>query len=133
MTPLVIAIAGTSGAGKTTLVKRLAASLGDSVCLYLDRYPDHFLADGRPWTDLGWIDEGCRPENWFCPQFAEHIGALKCGDKVTPPDTDEPLGPARFIIVEEPLGRARPDVRELIDFAGYVSINLDVALCRPIL
>src|SRR5258708_20253954 len=113
MTPLVIAIAGTSGAGKTTLVKRLAASLGDSVCLYLDRYADHFLADGRPWTDLTWIEEGCRPENWFCPQFADNVTALICGGAVTPLGASQPVGPARFIIIEEPLGRARPDVREL--------------------
>jgi uridine kinase len=133
MPPLVIAIAGTSGAGKTTLTKRLAATLGDSVCLYLDRYPDHYLADGRPWNDLSWIEEGCNPDNWFCPQFAEHIGVLKSGGAVTTPGTHKPAGPAQFIIIEEPLGRARPDVRDLIDFATHISVPLDIALCRTVL
>src|SRR5262245_57435169 len=129
----VIAIAGASGAGKTTLVKKVAALLREAVTFYFDDYSEY-----PPDVDR-WLQEGADLKMWETPRLTEDLRRLKFG---TPLVLSEParfhreaisetkpkgiLEPARFIVIEEPFGRERPGMDTLIDFVVGLDTPLDV-------
>jgi uridine kinase len=126
--PYVIAISGPAGAGKTTLVQALADKLGGAATLFFD----DFAPDCQWWPAYGsekspgdhyrkWIAKGADPNDYVsAPKFATAIAALRSSEM-------------RFVIVEEPWGRARNETARLIDFVAHIDLPLDVALCRRLL
>jgi uridine kinase len=125
----VIAISGVSGAGKTTLVKRVAALLDDAVALHFDAYQP---VASYP-TDLaGWIDAGKDLDAWEIPQLLADLKALREGKAIALPADKGEVKPARYIILEEPSGRARFGLRALIDFVVLLDLPLEMALARKV-
>jgi uridine kinase len=124
----VIAIAGHSGAGKSTLIEHLRSRLGGANALSLDEYES---SSTYP-PSLKWIEDGADPNEFLSPQFSADIHALKNGKSVIHPETQQEIKPNRFLIIEEPFGRGREALRDLIDFVVYVDIPLEVAYIRKI-
>jgi len=125
----VIAIAGISGAGKSTLIKELVKLLGDAISLSLDEYE---TSSTYP-PAIPWLKEGADPNQFQTPQLVADIQKLKHGESIIHPETQEEIKPARFLILEEPFGRGREALRELIDFVVLVDIPLETAHARKIL
>lgn len=136
----VIAIAGASGAGKTTLVKGVAALLGEAVTFYFDDYSEY-----PPDVDQ-WLQEGGDLKLWETPRLIEDLRALKFGiplvlseaarfhrEAVGETFPNGILEPARFIVMEEPFGRERPGMETLVDFVVGLDTPLDLALARKLL
>jgi uridine kinase len=136
----VIAIAGASGAGKTTLVKEVAALLGEAVTFYFDDYSEY-----PPDVDQ-WLQEGGDLKQWETPRLTEDLRALKFGaplvlseaarfhrEAVGETHPQGILEPARFIVMEEPFGRERPGLETLVDFVVGLDTPLDLALARRLL
>lgn len=127
--PFVIAIGGPSGSGKSTVVNRTASLLGDAITLFFD---DYASVSTYP-SDIGaWIRDGANPNAWKTPRFARDLLALRQGDPISPPGGATQRASARFIVVEEPLGRERQEMREAIDLVAIVDLPLEVALARRI-
>ncbi len=125
----VIAISGVSGAGKTTLVKRVAALLDDAAALHFDDYQPVATYP----TDLaGWIAAGKDLDAWEIPQLVADLKALREGKAIALPADKGKVRPARFIILEEPSGRARSGLRALIDFVVLLDLPLEIALARKV-
>jgi uridine kinase len=125
----VIAISGTSGSGKTSLVQQVVQALGDATSFYADDYAS--LARQPP--DLGrWLDDGADPGAFENPELREALATLRDGTPLSHPRRGE-IQPARFIVMEEPFGRARPGVGELLDFVACIDIPLEIALARKLL
>jgi uridine kinase len=127
----VIAISGPSGAGKTTLVERVAAGLGDAAVVYYDRYA--VVARWHP--DIRrWVEEGCDPNTWVSiPELTADVRTLRQGRPIRPSGSAEPVLPASYVVMEEPWGRDRSELGPLIDFVAHVDIPLDISLCRKLL
>ena len=125
----VIAITGASGSGKTTLVQAAAALLGDAVPFFFDDYAQvsHYPQVER------WLAEGADPNRWQTPQMAADLRALRRGEVVTNPRTQDVVTPASYIVMEEPFGRTRAEMRDLIDFVACIDVPLEVALARRLL
>jgi uridine kinase len=125
----VIAVAGTSGAGKTSVAKATAAGFEDAVCLHFD---DYATVSSYPQDMRGWLDAGADPDEWQTPRLGEDLRSLKAGSPIEAPNGDR-IEPESFIVLEEPFGRARPDVADSIDFVALVDVPMEVALARRLL
>src|SRR5262249_42506215 len=108
MTPMsyVICIAGTSGAGKTTLTRAMACRCGNALIVSFDDYayaPPSVLPDSRRW-----IAEGADPDAWKVPNLTSDLSELRQGKPIRHPVTKLVTIPTPIIVVEEPFGRSRP-------------------------
>lgn len=131
MNRLVISVSGASGAGKTTLVRETVRRLGEGAAvLFFDAY----AATSHYPPDMGqWLRRGADPAAWRTPRLAKDLRALKEGIPVVLPDEKTRVAPAPFILLEEPFGRARPEMASLIDLAVFIDLPLEIALARRLL
>jgi len=127
--PFVIVISGPSGAGKSTMVKEVAAQLGEASML---SYDDYFHLVPHP-DILAWIEQGCDPDQWIAlPQLVADVRALREGQAIGAPGGRIVMS-SRYIVLEEPWGRDRAELRPWIDFVAHIDIPLDISLCRRLL
>jgi uridine kinase len=125
--PFVIVIGGPSGSGKTSVVQRTARLLGDAITLFFD---DYAQVSTYPSDFAVWIWDGANPNEWKTPHFTSDLTALRQGQSISPPGNATPLHPARYVVVEEPFGRERQEMHELIDLVAIIDLPLEVALAR---
>jgi uridine kinase len=121
----VIGISAVSGGGKTALTRRLAELLQDSAALYFDDYDgSSVIPDFLPW-----FEDGADYDAFKTPVFTDHIRSLKAGYAVTYPGGSK-IEPAKYILVDAPLGRVHADSGRYIDFMVFIDTPLDIAMAR---
>lgn len=126
----VIAIAGPVGAGKSTLVRGLAARLESATALYFDRYE---RMTERPIEQIrAWMEDGADLDEMPVPGLAEALQSLKLGRPVKDPLSGTQVAPARHILFETQFGRRHAQTGQHIDFLIWVDTPLDVALARKV-
>jgi len=97
----VIAIAGHSGAGKSTVIEALVSRLGNANSLCLDAYESSSTYPAA----AKWIEDGADPNEFQTPQLDADVRALKNGKSIVHPETGLESKPDCFLIIEEPFGR----------------------------
>lgn len=125
----VITVSGVSGAGKSSTVRTIAERLGNASCFYFDDYGE---AMQQPDDGLAWIADGTDLAEFVLPGFARDLQTLREGQAVTTP-TRRRVEPAPFLVVEEPFGRGRTDMANLVDFGVCIDLPMEVALARRLL
>ena len=121
----VIGISAVSGGGKTALTRKLAELLRDSVALYFDDYDESSIIPDF----LPWFEDGADYDAFEKPVFTDHILSLKSGNAVTYPGGLQ-IEPAKYILVDAPMGRVHADSGRYIDFMVYIDTPLDIAMAR---
>jgi uridine kinase len=138
-TPLIIGVAGGSGSGKTTVVRRIVESVGTDEVTVLDH--DRYYRD-RP--DLRLEDRAAlnydHPEELETDLMVRHVTALRAGRPIEAPLYDfvryqrraatETVVPRRAIIVEGILIFSDPALRELMDVKVFVDTDADTRFIR---
>ena len=127
---LVVGISAVAGGGKTALAARLAEKLPNAVALFFDDYEESSV---MPESFRSWFEEGADYDAFVTPLFTEHIQLLKDGMAVTSPVTGARIGPAKYIVVDAPLGRVHTDSGRYFDFMVFIDTPLDVAMARRLL
>jgi uridine kinase len=121
--PFVVAVSGTSGAGKSAVVEGIASALALSgrhaVALHFDDYAD---VSQLPEDLVDWMERGANPDEWRTDRL---VTALVTRIDGAEPDT--------VILVEEPFGRARTPMRSLSDLAIHIDLPLGISLARRLL
>jgi len=123
----VVAVSGTSGAGKTTVVDQAAAMLANSARLQFDQY---VTLGNDIATIKAWLARGADPNELKTPEFAADLRRLRAGETVAAANGRGTVRPADVVIVEEPFGRTRLELAPLIDFAVHLDVPPDIALAR---
>jgi len=124
---VVIAIAGPSGGGKTTLVQAVAALLDQATQVYFD---DYDVTSIYPADMAAWLANDADPNDWKTPQLRSDVQALRMGSDVLHPNGTTVLRPTRYLVVEEPFGRERQEMAALLDFVAVIDVPLEIALAR---
>ena len=137
---LVIGIAGGTGSGKTTLMKRLLERFGNDVTvLSHDNY--YYRRDDMP------FEERCKvnydePAALETDLMTQHLDALRRGQAIDCPvydfaqhnrsDKTTRIEPRPVIIVEGILIFENKPLRDLMDIKIFVDTDADIRLCRRI-
>ena len=137
--PLVIAIAGGSGSGKTTIAQSVVDIVGSNVVARLPhdayyRRQAHLSYEER--TKINYD----HPDSLESELLVEHIGALRSGRAIERPvydfstHTRAPetvhVEPEPVILVEGILVLAEPEIREQMDLRIYIDTDSDLRLMR---
>jgi uridine kinase len=124
----VICIAGTAGSGKTTLAHKISKQLYGAPLLSLDDYFE-FL-EGWPKDIRQWLDKGGKMSNLSNPKMIQDIKSLLDGNSIIHPKTKEEISSKRFIMIEDPSGKERPELAALIDYLVFIDLPEDIGLLR---
>jgi uridine kinase len=139
--PLIIAVVGGTGSGKTTVARAIHDSLGGGAVL-LDQdayYRDlaHLTLDERRQVNFD------HPDSIDTELLIRHLEALAAGEAIEKPTYDfaahtraaqrERVEPSEVIIVEGILLLTDPRLRELFDIRIFVDVGDDVRFIRRLL
>jgi len=139
MVPIVIGVAGGSGSGKTTVVRRIIDSIGHDQVAVLDH--DRYYRDRN---DLRLEERAAlnydHPDALETDLMVRHVVELKGGRPVEVPSYDfsrharlsstETVSPRRAIIVEGILVFADAPLRALMDIKIFVDTDSDTRFIR---
>ncbi len=137
--PLVIGVAGGSGSGKTTVVRRIIESIGDDQVTVLEQ--DRYYRDRN---DLRLEERAAlnydHPDSLETDLLVRHVLELRAGRAVEVPSYDfarharQPVTqaalPRKAIIVEGILIYADADLRKLMDVKVFVDADDDTRFIR---
>ncbi len=137
--PVVIGVAGGSGSGKTTVVRRIVESMGDDQVVLLEHdryYHDHPELRLEERAALNYD----HPDSLETELMVRHVNELRSGRGVELPaydfarharrHTTDPAVPRRIIIVEGILIFADAPLRELMDVKVFVDTDDDTRFIR---
>ncbi|HET7199155.1 MAG TPA: hypothetical protein VFI86_10830 [Burkholderiales bacterium] len=125
----VVAVAGPTGAGKSSLAGALAAALGDACTLHMDDYERMTRA---PLAEVSrWAERGADFDELEVPLLGEHLRRLKAGEAVDAPGGAR-VAPRKYIVFETQFGRAHRATGALIDLLVWIDVPLEVALARKL-
>jgi uridine kinase len=137
--PLVIGVAGGSGSGKTTVVRRIVDALGDARVTVLEH--DRYYRDRN---DLRLEERASlnydHPDSLETDLMVSHVHALRSGERVEAPVYDfarharvpstETVTPGRAIIIEGILIYTDAALRALMDVKVFVDTDDDTRFIR---
>jgi len=139
--PVVIGVAGGTGAGKSTIVTAIVAAIGDQDVTVIQHdwyYRDrsHVAAAERARLNYD------HPDALDTALLVEHLAALRRGEGVDAPTYDftrhcraagtRRIEPRAVLIVDGILVLAEPEVREALDIRVFVDTDADLRLIRRI-
>jgi uridine kinase len=139
MQPIVIGVAGGSGSGKTTVVRRIVEALDKTSVTVLDH--DRYYRDRN---DLRLEERAAlnydHPDSLETDLMVRHILELRAGRGIEAPvydfarhartDSTEAITPGRALIVEGILIFSDPALRKLMDVKVYVDTDDDTRFIR---
>ncbi len=137
--PVVIGVAGGSGSGKTTVVRRIVDSMGDDHVIVLEHdryYHDHPELRLEERAALNYD----HPDSLETDLMVRHVNELRAGRPVELPvydfarharrQTTDPVQPRQIIIVEGILIFADAHLRDLMDVKVFVDTDDDTRFIR---
>ncbi len=137
--PLVVGVAGGSGSGKTTVVRRMLEGLEPTSASLL--HHDSYYRDNPQLT----LEQRAainydHPDSLETPLMAEHLRTLLAGQPVEVPQYDftvhrrmtetRRVDPRPLIIIDGILVLAEPELRDLMDIRVFVDTDSDIRFIR---
>lgn len=140
-TPVVIGIAGGSGSGKTTVLRRIMEAFGHDRIALLEHDAYYRDLSHLPFEERARFNFD-HPDALETDLMVEHLDRLLAGEPVEKPTYDftthsrrgetETVQPHAVIIIDGILVLAEPELRRRMDIKLYVDTSDDVRLIRRI-
>ena len=113
--------------GKSTLARALAEHWRPTPILAFDDYEQH-----TQWpSDMQkWVQDGADPALITNRRLRNDLDALAHGRPVQHPLTEARLMPSPLMLLEDPFGKTRPDIGDLVDFVLFVDLPTDLSVVR---
>lgn len=141
MTPFVVALAGPSGSGKSSLARALGEALGPEDCAVLSLDAYYHDLSGQPSSERANFNFD-HPGAIDFPLVMTDLTTLRSGCDIQPPCYDfvsrvrllngPVLPPRAFILVEGIFALAWPEAAECFDFGIYIDVDADTSLARRV-
>jgi uridine kinase len=138
---LIIGIAGGTGSGKTTVVKKLMKLLPENQVVILPQDSYYRDSSDKPLEERLEMNFD-HPDSIEWELLVEHLRNLKSGKSIKQPiysyltctrSTETiPINPCRVVIVEGILVLTSPELREMLDLKIFVDADADDRLIRVI-
>ena len=138
---MIIGIAGGTGSGKTTVVKKIAEKFSDDAVALLSQ-DSYYYDNGHLTLDERRAKNFDHPDSVEFDLLSEHVKMLQKGEPVQEPvysfitclrqAETRYVEPRKVLIVEGILCLANPKLRELMDIKVYVDCDSDLRLARVI-
>lgn len=138
---LIIGIAGGTGSGKTTVVKKLIERLPQNEVVILPQDSYYRDSSDKPLEERLEINFD-HPDSIEWPLLVKHLKELKEGKSIEQPiysyltctraDETIPIKPCKVVIVEGILILTSPEVRKMLDLKVFVDADADDRLIRVI-
>ena len=125
--PYVVVVSGSVGSGKSTITTALSKILGGAPVLIFDHYEQYIE---WPQDMEQWIKDGADPNHIRVPKLKDDLLSLLEGKAIMDPQNGNVLSPSKYILLEEPSGRERQEIREFIDLVVYIDVPQDVCVTR---
>ncbi|MGB1374698.1 MAG: uridine kinase [Rhodothermales bacterium] len=139
--PVIIGLAGGSGSGKSTILRRLLDELGPEHVSVLEHDAYYKDLGGIPFEDRLRVNYD-HPDSLETPLLVSHIEQLLAGQAVNKPVYDfanhtragetQRIEPTPIIIVEGILVLAEPELTKQMDIRLFVDTDDDIRLIRRI-
>ena len=139
--PVIIGLAGGSGSGKSTILRRLLDELGPEHVSVLEHDAYYKDLGGIPFEDRLRVNYD-HPDSLQTPLLVSHIEQLLAGQAVNKPVYDfanhpragetQRIEPTPIIIVEGILVLAEPELTKQMDIRLFVDTDDDIRLIRRI-
>jgi len=127
--PAVIVISGSVASGKSTVATALSSMLENAPVLIFDHYAAYVQ---WPQDMQQWIQAGSDPTHIHIPKLKEDLLCLLDGKEILDPADGKVLKSSRYILLEEPSGRERQEISDLIDLVVYIDTPQDVCVTRMV-
>ncbi len=85
-------------------------------------FDDYADVSQLPEDLVDWMERGANPDEWRTERLVADLATRINGS-----------GPDTVIVVEEPFGRARTPMRDLVDLAIHIDLPLGISLARRLL
>jgi len=139
MQPIVVAVAGGTGSGKTTVANEILRRVGAEHIAYIPHDAYYRDLSHLPLAQRAQVNFD-HPASLETELFVEHLRELRAGRTVAIPIYDftthtrtrekRRVEPAPVVLVEGILVFAEPELRELFDVKLYVDTDADVRFIR---
>jgi uridine kinase len=117
------------GSGKSTIAAVLSKMLGDVPVLNFDHCGQYAE---WPHDFTQWVNAGADPNGIVVPKLKDDLLSLLDGKPITDPLNGNTITPAKIIFIEEPSGRERQEIRELVNLVVYIDVPQDICVIRMI-
>lgn len=125
--PYVIVVSGSVGSGKSTISAALSKMLGNVPVLTFDNYGQYIE---WPQDINQWMKDGADPSHIRVPKLKEDLLSLINEGTISSTLDGKVVTPSKYIILEEPSGREREEIRKYIDLVVYIDVPQDVCVTR---
>lgn len=127
----VVGIAGTAGAGKSSLVQGLVREMADAAAIHVDSYQRITREPIR--KIMQWMERGADFDEFVIPLLPDHLDELRRGYRVLDPVSNLEIPPRKYILFETHFGRAHRATGRHIDLLLWIDTPHDIALARNVM